>query len=290
MDALVITAGELEAMTGLSTQARCLYLFFRSRMDLASRLAGKVTRLSEKSCQEALEEYRPKGKGFQIIKFTLEQIRTAIAALVRAGLVVRTSAPMVFLLAKARGVFARPAQTPCKQPTSENATTTVTTRPASHTPTIAPRQTPHTSVVCVTAKSIATQPASAHAISAKAAAAFGWMQQTAGGYKIAKPTGANVAKFESLFIAGQSAVATATATAKARRETEGSDAPIQPGLVLACLPKHVSTTTSTILVPPTKRPDQRPEIPPLVIDAAAVARGNTLLARFAKRNHSEVRA
>jgi hypothetical protein len=296
MESYVITSVELEGMTGLSCQARVLYLYLRTRMDLRSRLVGKFSRISYKSCQEALEEYRPKNLGHQIISYTIDQIRTALDALDRAGLIQRTSTPMVFLLAKARGLttsaFARSKETPHILPKEKSAKKPAPERNSSQQTTVQSGNTPHTSVVGVPLKSIAIpQPAPA-SVSHEAAAALGWMEKHSNGYRVAKPNHANVEKYEQLFRAGPEAVATATHTAAARRAAENSAAPLQPGLVMACLPKGCFIPKPPPLAARTaSRSTPRPEIPPLVIDEAAVARGNTLMARFAaKRSHSEVRA
>lgn len=292
---IFINRDELDALIGLSVQARSLYLFLREHMDMKTRIVGGKYRISEKACQEALEEHRPKGLGHQIIKHTIEQVRTAIDALQRVGLIGRTGRPMVFLLALAKGESVRQKQTPHEQPTVETATNPANTRDSSHTPHGTPSQTADTSGVRVSvSKSIASSDPIASALSPKAAAAFSWIQEAGNGTRIAKPTGAQAQALETLFGAGKSAVTVATHAAKDVRSREQSPAPINVGLVKSCLPKGAQppapgaqppapTRINTNTTGTTTAPAKRPATTLPTIDSDSVSEGQTFFANIARK-------
>jgi hypothetical protein len=305
MESYVITLTEHEAMHGLPPIAHRIYLVLRRFVDLKTGIVGLARRVSYKCLKEECEHHIQRGRGIQTITPTDKAIEMALANLRRKGLIDPTGDLMVYRLPLAQlsgaaRAFSRPQNTGGGNGETKPRQTPVYKLLPGNTGYRQNGQKRGTSVQGFAAKSIAAhlpQPAAQTIptpapVSKEAAAALGWMEKHSNGYRVAKPNHANVEKYEQLFRAGPEAVATATHTAAARRAAENSAAPLQPGLVVACLPKGCFIPKPPPLAARTaSQSTPRPEIPPLVIDEAAVARGNTLMARFAaKRSHSEVRA
>ena len=96
---IVFTSQELTAMFDLSHLACRLYIILRTSMDFQTSIVGMVKKISLNSLAENTEEAVSRGKGFQRNRPTVDQIRTAIDSLTRAGMIVKQGQTgLVFLL------------------------------------------------------------------------------------------------------------------------------------------------------------------------------------------------
>ena len=107
---IFITRDELDATRGLSDLAVRLYMRLRALMDFSTGIVGKHRRISYQSLKEDCEVVTPQGQGFMRTQPTLRGMRTAFEGLERAGLV-EPVGPLVFHLARAQKLQARPNQT-----------------------------------------------------------------------------------------------------------------------------------------------------------------------------------
>lgn len=87
--AIVLSDMELDAMDGLSHLACTMYVRMRRWMDFGSGMVGQSRRISREMLRTYLEVSTARGAGAQVEKPTLAQVRTALDALVRAGLLER---------------------------------------------------------------------------------------------------------------------------------------------------------------------------------------------------------
>lgn len=294
MESYVITETEHNAMHGLPPIAHRIYLVLRSLVDLKTGIVGLKRRVSYKCLKEECEHHIQRGRGIQVVTPTDKAIEMALAHLRRKGLIDPTGdLPMVYRLPLAQlsgaaRAFSRPQNTGGGNGETKPRQTPVRKQVPGNTRPRQNGQNRGTSVQSFAAKkSIAahlpqpapqTSPAPAP-VSKEAAAALGWMEKHSNGYRVARPNHANVQKYEQLFRAGPAAVATATHTAAARRTAENSAAPIQPGLVLACLPKGClipKPATGAVRSAP------RPEFVPPKLDETAVSAGAAFLERVAR--------
>ena len=78
---------EIEALRGLSHLAVRLYLVLRWSMDAISRMAGLIRRLSLQALREETEVATPRNSGYQRDAPTEKEVRIALAALERGGLI-----------------------------------------------------------------------------------------------------------------------------------------------------------------------------------------------------------
>lgn len=65
---IYINDGELEAMQGVSPEARCAYIWLRSRMDWRTGLVGRATKISHYAIGVWLDYEVPKGAGTQLMR------------------------------------------------------------------------------------------------------------------------------------------------------------------------------------------------------------------------------
>lgn len=117
MNGYYITRVETDALTGASLLAKNIYHFLRSRMDIRTGKTGEVYRISYQAIIENCETHITRGKGFQIVKPTLKEIRIAIESLERAGLITQF-ADLVFTLKHAQLLSSCPKQTGHKKGTT----------------------------------------------------------------------------------------------------------------------------------------------------------------------------
>lgn len=110
MNGYYITRVETDALTGASLLAKNIYHFLRSRMDIRTGKTGEVYRISYQAIIENCETHITRGKGFQIVKPTLKELRIAIESLERAGLITK-NADFVFTLNHAQLVSSCPKNT-----------------------------------------------------------------------------------------------------------------------------------------------------------------------------------
>lgn len=110
MNGYYITRVETDALTGASLLAKNIYHFLRSRMDIRTGKTGEVYRISYQAIIENCETHITRGKGFQIVKPTLKEIRIAIESLERAGLITK-NADFVFTLNHAQLISSCPKNT-----------------------------------------------------------------------------------------------------------------------------------------------------------------------------------
>lgn len=98
MKGYYVTEQEDDALYGVSPLAFRIYHLLRSVMDLRTGIVGKVRRISYKMLSESCETHTPRGQGVQITSPTVKEIRVAMDALLRAGMLIREPEPFVFLL------------------------------------------------------------------------------------------------------------------------------------------------------------------------------------------------
>lgn len=109
---IVLTEDELVVLASCSGVAVKAYLRLRSRMDFDSGVVGLRSGVSYQALREWTEEEVEKGAGMMRIQPSLQAVRTALAQLVRRGLLVRRPVDnLVFLLPLARVGSVRPNQT-----------------------------------------------------------------------------------------------------------------------------------------------------------------------------------
>ena len=126
---IVLTEDELLVLASCSGVAVKAYLRLRSRMDFDTGVVGVRSGISYQALREWTEEEVEKGAGMMRIQPSVQTVRTALAQLVRRGLLVRRPVDnLVFLLPLARVGSVRPNQTqhepnrgrPAKQRTEPN--------------------------------------------------------------------------------------------------------------------------------------------------------------------------
>lgn len=92
---IYINDGELEAMEGVSPEARCAYLWLRWRMDWRTGLVGRATKISHYAIGVWLDYEVPKGAGTQLVRLAdtpariKEAGRRLCEQLERVGLLVK---------------------------------------------------------------------------------------------------------------------------------------------------------------------------------------------------------
>lgn len=84
-----LAAGELDALHGVGPLAFSAYVWLRSWADLRDGAVGRSRAVSLAMLAAYCEQHVPKGSGMQIVKPSERNIRTALSALQRAGLLVR---------------------------------------------------------------------------------------------------------------------------------------------------------------------------------------------------------
>ena len=89
MKGVFICAAELEALHGCPPLAGMAYLWLRSFVDLRSGIVGRTRPVSLSMLRAYTETHTPRGSGVQITQPSERGIRTALAALERAGLLRR---------------------------------------------------------------------------------------------------------------------------------------------------------------------------------------------------------
>ena len=95
---LHLTIPELQAMQGLSLEARTLYVFELRRYVGPDDVSGRVRRHSYQSFREQLTFVPDRGSKKRQPEITVGKIRAALAELERAGLIEMLPEPLVFLL------------------------------------------------------------------------------------------------------------------------------------------------------------------------------------------------
>lgn len=100
MRGVFICAAELEALHSCSPLAGMTYLWLRSFADLRSGVVGRTRPVSLSMLRAYTETHTPRGNGVQITQPSERGMRTALAALERAGLLRRVADDrrLVFLL------------------------------------------------------------------------------------------------------------------------------------------------------------------------------------------------
>lgn len=89
MRGVFICAGELDALHGTGPLAFSAYIWLRAWADLRTGVVGVSRPISLSMLRSYCETHTPKGAGHQVTKPTERGIRTALAALERAGLLMR---------------------------------------------------------------------------------------------------------------------------------------------------------------------------------------------------------
>ena len=92
-EAFLLTYQELDTAYGAGPLAFSIYVLLRSWMDEAMGVVGVSRPISMHMLAMYCETHTPKGKGEMVEKPSYEQIRTALARLKRAGLVVPWKGP-----------------------------------------------------------------------------------------------------------------------------------------------------------------------------------------------------
>lgn len=110
--AYVVTAEEMEALFGVGPLAFMVYMWLRSWMDFRTGVVGFTRALSREMLCTYCETHTPRGQGVQMSKPTLKQLRGALDALIRQGLLIRRDTELlVFRMPMARVDNVRPLQT-----------------------------------------------------------------------------------------------------------------------------------------------------------------------------------
>lgn len=103
MNGVYLTSDELGAMHGCGPLAACLYVWLRSWMDLRTGVVGVSRTISLAMLADYAETHTNRGAGYQVIKPSPKNVRTALDALARVGLVRRTgSEKLVFRMPMAQ--------------------------------------------------------------------------------------------------------------------------------------------------------------------------------------------
>lgn len=83
------TDRERQALPGLGPLARAMYEVLRFQMDYTTGLVGRRTPISWNGLAHELRTDTPRGRGHQTTRPTLQEMRTAVERLIRAGLLKR---------------------------------------------------------------------------------------------------------------------------------------------------------------------------------------------------------
>jgi hypothetical protein len=110
--ALVFSHAEVEALHDVGPLGLSVYFWLRGCMDYRTGVVGQSSRISRQMLIDYCERAVPRGAGFQLEKPSLKDLRMAIDALVRHGLLVRKGGDLlVFLMPLAVTASARSKQT-----------------------------------------------------------------------------------------------------------------------------------------------------------------------------------
>ena len=110
----VVTDAEMSGLYGLSGLAWKLYLVLRERMDYATGVVGLSSPISLNGLMQRAETHVPRGMGHQIDQPTQKEVRLALDALARSGLLKREDVRekmLVFRMPLAAIGSVRPKQT-----------------------------------------------------------------------------------------------------------------------------------------------------------------------------------
>lgn len=294
---IYITQRELMALEGLSDLSFRIYFSIRSKMSMATQISGQHARNSLNALALFAEQQIPRGLGVQLVRPTRRQVGIAIDSLIRNRLLAQHGEPgtMIYRLPLAYSAAesqaqkaVRPAHTSRGDVSAQQAVSPVSTREfgnTSHHKTSKPVAYKAPSFIAY--KSIASD---SPTITPNAATAFSWIKA---GHRIARPTGQHVPTLETLFFAGQNAVIQACQAAASVRHREHSIAPINVGLIKACLPKSkCSYPAPTQISPRTDKQSSprspRPATVTRQIDQAFVDKGMKILANYLSKKEARV--